>query len=95
MIGDALIAHQNRTIAIAIDFRVDGAKSPGVPQKKGFGAQKSQPEIADRQRLSIAPLNRNAALLSLVSEIAAISGVCDGHRNRKNRCDFGALRRCS
>ena len=34
---------------------------------------------------------RNAALLSLVWEIAAISGVRDGHRNRKNRCDFGAL----
>ena len=32
--------------------------------------------------------------LSLVSEIAAISGVRDGHRNRKNRCDFGALRFC-
>ena len=31
------------------------------------------------------------ALLSLVSEIAAISGVRDGHRNRKIRCDFGAL----
>ena len=33
--------------------------------------------------------------LSLVSEIAAISGVRDGHiaiANRKNRCDFGALR---
>ena len=29
--------------------------------------------------------------MSLVSEIAAISGVRDGHRNRKNRCDFGAL----
>ena len=30
-------------------------------------------------------------MLCLVSEIAAISGVRDGHRNRKNRCDFGAL----
>ena len=54
-------------------------------RKKGFWAQKSQPEIANRQRLSIAPLNRNAALLSLVSEIAAISGVRDGHRNRKSQ----------
>ena len=34
------------------------------------------------------------APLALVSEIAAISGVRDGHRNRKNRknrCDFSAL----
>ena len=31
---------------------------------------------------------------ALVSEIAVISGVRDGHRNRKSqkRCDFGALR---
>ena len=28
-------AHQNRTIAIASDFRVDGAKSPNIPQKEG------------------------------------------------------------
>ena len=42
------LAHQNRTIAIASDFRVDGAKSPEIPQKEGFWAQKSQPEIANR-----------------------------------------------
>ena len=83
-----------RTIAIASDFRVDGAKSPEIPQKEGVLGS----EIATRNRKSLAtfgaPLNRNAALLSLVSEIAAISGVRDGHRNRKNRknrCDFGAL----
>ena len=29
------LAHQNRTIAIASDFRVDGAKSPEIPQKEG------------------------------------------------------------
>ena len=34
------LAHQNRTIAIASDFRVDGAKSAEIPQKE---AQKSQP----------------------------------------------------
>ena len=28
------LAHQNRTIAIASDFRVDGAKSPEIPQKE-------------------------------------------------------------
>ena len=54
-------------------------------RKKGFRARKSQPEIANRQRLSIAPSNRNAALLSLVSEIAAISGVRYRHRNRKSQ----------
>ena len=43
------LAHQNRTIAIASDFRVDGAKSPEIPQQEGvLGDQKSQPEIADR-----------------------------------------------
>ena len=75
----------NRTIAIASAFRVDGATSPEIPQKEEVWVQKSQPEIANRQRLSIAPLNRNAALLSLVSEIATISGVRDGHRNRKSQ----------
>ena len=29
------LAHQNRTIAIASNFRVDGAKSPEIPQKEG------------------------------------------------------------
>ena len=61
-------AHQNRTIAIASDFRVGGAKSPEISQKEGVSA-----------------LDRNAALLSLVSEIAAMSGVRDGHRNRKSQ----------
>ena len=68
-------------------------------RKKGFWAQKSQPETANHWRLSIAPLNRNAALLSLslslslVSEIARFLGSAMGIAiaNRKNRCDFGAL----
>ena len=36
------LAHQNRTIAIAGDFRVDGAKSPEILQKEGVssGAEK-------------------------------------------------------
>ena len=38
------LAHQNRTI----DFRVDGAKSPEIPQTEGFRAQKSRLEIANR-----------------------------------------------
>ena len=29
------VARQNRTIAIASDFRVDAAKSPEIPQKEG------------------------------------------------------------
>ena len=37
-------------------------------------------------RVDFPPLiNRNAALLCLVSEIAAISGVRDRHRNRKSQ----------
>ena len=78
------LTHQNRTIAIASDFRVDGAKSPEIPQKEWVLGS----EIAARNRKSLATFhrtNRNAALLSLVSEIAAISGVRDGHRNRKSQ----------
>ena len=41
-----LIAHHNRTIAIASDFRVDGAKSPEIPQKEGVLGL----EIAARNR---------------------------------------------
>ena len=77
------LAHQNRTIAIASDF--DGAKSPEIPQKEGVSGS----EIAARNRKSLAifhrTLNRNAALLSLLSEIAAMSGACDGHRNPKSQ----------
>ena len=29
------LGHQNRTIAIASDSRIDGAKSPEIPQKEG------------------------------------------------------------
>ena len=72
---------QSQSLAISALTEPNRQKSR---RKKGSWAQKSQPEIANRQRLSIAPSNRNAALLSLVSEVAAISGVCDGHRNREN-----------
>ena len=39
-------AHQNRTIAIASDFRADGAKSPEFPQKelRGFGLRNRSPK---------------------------------------------------
>ena len=43
-LGDPL-AHQNRTIAIASDLRVDGAKSPEILQKKrGFGFRNRSPK---------------------------------------------------
>ena len=92
------LAHQKCTIAIAGDFRVDRAKSPEILQKEGvWGA-----EIAARKRkstfhrtlksqCSIALIIKNY----LFSELGAISGLRDGHRNLKspkNRCDFGALR---
>ena len=151
------LAHQNRTFAIASDFRVEVAKSPEIPQKEGVLGS----EIAVRNRKSLATFHRTLksqcsiafpdppilaffdflaffvfrfSLLfcaffllfskdfrvsakrktlaffwgktlafskkskdwrvRVVSEIAAISGVRDGHRNRKSqksRCDFGAL----
>ena len=34
------LVHQNRTITIASDFRVDGAKSPEIPQKEGVSGSK-------------------------------------------------------
>ena len=79
------VAHQNRTIAIASDFRVD---------RRGSGS-----EIAARNRKSLATFHRTLRLQCIIAwsrtpEIAAISGVRDGRRNRKNRknrCDFSAL----
>ena len=52
--GAKYLAHQNRTIAIASDFRVDGAKSPEIPQKKGVLGS----DIAARNRRSLATFNR-------------------------------------
>ena len=49
------LAHQNRTIAIASDFRVDGAKSPEIPQQEGVLGS----EIAARNRRSLATFHRN------------------------------------
>ena len=49
------LAHQkNRTIAIASDFRVDGAKSPEILQKEGISAS----EIATRNRKQLATFHR-------------------------------------
>ena len=52
------LAHQNRTIAIASAFRVDGIKLPEIPQKERVSGSE------------IASLNRNAALFCRLSEIA-------------------------
>ena len=43
-VSDFALAHQNRTIAIASDFRVDGAKSPEILQKEGFGLRNRSPK---------------------------------------------------
>ena len=90
-----ILAHQNRTIAIASDFRVDGAKSPEIPQQEGVSGS----EIAARNRKSLATFHRNLKSQCSIAFSCfgnrAISQVRDGHRNRsnrKNRCDFGALR---
>ena len=67
------LAHQNRTIAIASDFRVDRAKSPEIPQKEGVLGS----EIAARNRKSLATFYR-----TLKSQ-CSIAVSCLG-----NRCDF-------
>ena len=87
------LAHQHRTIAIASDFRVDGAKSPEIPQKEGVLGS----EIAARNRKSTfyRTLKSQCSIAFSCLGNRAIFGVRDGHRNRKNRknrCDFGALR---
>ena len=48
------LAHQNRTIAIASDFRVDRAKSPEILQKAGVSGS----EIATPSRKSLATFHR-------------------------------------
>ena len=79
------LAHQNRTIAIASDFRVDGAKSPEIPQKEGVWGS----EIAARNRKSLATFHRTLKSQCGIAFSCfgnrAISGVRDGHRNRKSQ----------
>ena len=67
------LAHQNRTIAIASDFRVDRAKSPEILQKEGALGS----DIAARNRKSLATFHRN--LKSQCSIAFSSLG---------NRCDF-------
>ena len=79
------LAHQNRTIAIASDFRVDGAKSPEIPQQEGALGS----EIAARNRRSLATFHRTLKSQCIIAVSCfgnrAISGVRDGHRNRKSQ----------
>ena len=70
------LAHQNRTIAIASDFRVDGAKSPEILQKEGVWPVWCS-EIAARNRKSLATFHR-----TLKSQ-CSIAFSCLRHR-----CDF-------
>ena len=69
------LAHQNRTIAIASDFRVDGAKSPEIPQKEGVLGS----EIAARNRRSLATFHRTLKSQCIIAVSClgncAISGV--------------------
>ena len=91
------LAHQNRTIAIASDFRVDGAKSPEIPQKEGVLGS----EIAARNRKSLANLNRTlqsqcSIAFSCLRLISVISAVRDGYRNHQSQKSLAisnALRR--
>ena len=79
------LAHQNRTIAIASDFRVDGAKSPEIPQKEEVLGS----EIATRNRKSLATFHRTLKSQCSIAfsclRNRAISGVRVGHRNRKSQ----------
>ena len=79
------LVHQNRTIAIASDFRVDGAKSPEIPQKEGVLGS----AIAARNRKSLATFHRTLKSQCGIAFSCfgnrAISGVRDGHRNRKSQ----------
>ena len=65
--SDRPLSHQNRTIAIASDFRVEGAKSPEIPQKEGVLGS----EIATRNCKSLATLHRILKSQCEVSEIAS------------------------
>ena len=65
------LAHQNRTIAIASDFRVDGAKSPEIPQNEGVWGS----EIAARNRKSLATFHRN------LKSQCSIAFSCLGNRS--------------
>ena len=91
------LAHQNCTIAIASNFRVDWAKSPEIPQKEGVLGS----EIAAQNRKSLATfhctLKSQCSIAFSCLRYRAISGVCDGHRNRKSQTSlrFRCTKLCS
>ena len=68
-----LLAHENRTITIASDFRVDGATSPEILQKEGVLG----PEIEARNHKSL------ATFYHTLKSQCIIAFSCLG-----NRCDF-------
>ena len=83
----------NRTLAIpepkshnrniASDFRVDGAKSPEIPQKEGVLGS----EIAARNRKSLATFHRTLKSQCSIA-LPCLENCCDfwvGHRNRKSQ----------
>ena len=88
------LEHQNRRIAIASDFRVDGARSPEIPQKEGvlgsdIAAPKSQITSDFPSHPQIAM--QHCFLLSRKSLRFLGSAMGTASANRKNHCDFGAL----
>ena len=88
MISCIFLAHQNRTIAIASDLRVDGAKSPEIPQKEGILGS----EIAARNRRSLAtflsPLKSQCIIAVSCLGNRAISGARDrkSQKSLRFRC---------
>ena len=81
----ACLAHQNRTIAISSDFRVDRAKSPEISQKEwGFGPRNRN----SKSQIDDFPSHPKTAVQHCFLsswKLLAISGVRDGHRNRKSQ----------
>ena len=90
------LAHQNLTIAIASDFRVDGAKSPEILQKEEVLGS----EIAARNRKSLATFHRTlksqcSIAFSCLGNRCNFSGprwAPQSKKSQKNRYDFSALR---
>ena len=73
------------------DFRIDGAKSPETPQKKrvfGLGNRNSKSQIASdfpSQTFHRTLKSQMQHCFVLSRKSLAISGVRDGHRNRKSQ----------
>ena len=85
------LAHQNRTIAIASDSRVDG-RNPA--ERRGFGLRHRSPKSQIASDFASHPYiaMQHCFLLSRKSLRFLGSTMGIAIANRKNRCDFGALR---